>query len=66
MAVALNLEAMSIEEKVETMEALWRDLSAQVGYESPLWHREVLQAREGEHASDWNEARKRIRKRACE
>ena len=36
MTIALNLEAMSVEEKVEDMEALWRDLSAQADYESPF------------------------------
>ena len=64
MAVALNLEAMSIEEKVEAMEALWRDLSAHA-YESPLWHREVLEAREGAASAGWDEARQRIRERTC-
>jgi CelD/BcsL family acetyltransferase involved in cellulose biosynthesis len=66
MAIALNLEAMSVEEKVEAMEALWRDLSAQAGYESPLWHKEVLEARENAPSVDWREAKKRIRKRTCE
>ena len=66
MAVALNLETMSIEEKIEAMEALWRDLSAQADYESPLWHKEVLEARENAPDSDWSEAKERIRERACE
>ncbi len=66
MTITLNLKTMSIEEKVEVMEALWRDLSTQAGFESPLWHQEVLRARKGEHASDWNETKKRIRRRTCE
>lgn len=65
MTIALNLEAMSVEEKVEAMEALWRDLSDQADYESPLWHKEVLEAREGSKSSDWNEAKERIRQRTC-
>jgi len=68
MGVALKLDEMSIEEKVEVMEALWRDLSRSDAYVSPAWHGEVLEAREheGEAPADWSEARERIRKRACD
>jgi len=67
MRVMLNLERLIIEDKTEAMEALCRGLSLLDGLASPVWHGEVLEARdrEGGEPSDWNEARERIRKRAC-
>ena len=65
MRVLLPLDEMTTQEKVSTMEALWRDLSEQADYESPFWHKEVLEAREGSKSSDWNEAKQRIRQHRC-
>jgi len=64
MATALKLDEMTTEEKIAAMEALWRDLS-RGDYASPLWHREVLEAREGAASISWDEAKDRIRDRAC-
>jgi len=64
--ISLPLDKMSVQEKISTMETLWRDLSRNDSdYESPLWHKEVLEAREGSKCSDWNEAKERIRQRTC-
>lgn len=39
----LDLQAMSREEKIAMMEALWADLTReQESYESPAWHAQAL------------------------
>ena len=72
MPVALSLKKMSRDEKLRTMEALWADLSQDEDrLESPAWHGHAL--REAERAvktgkarfSDWEEAKKRIRRKAA-
>jgi hypothetical protein len=72
MPVAHFLKKMSRGEKLRTMEALWADLSRdEDGFESPTWHAYAL--REAEHAvktgkaqfSEWEEAKKRIRRKAA-
>ena len=71
MPVILPLQKMSRDEKLRAMEALWADLSKDDDrFESPAWHAQVL--REAERAmkngkakfSDWDEAKKRIRRKA--
>lgn len=66
----LPLDEMSIEEKLQTMEALWEDLSADpTKIESPAWHEEELRERERKIASgeakfiDWEAAKADIRRR---
>jgi len=64
MQVPLPLDKMTVQEKIMTMETLWRDLSRDAAsYQSPLWHREILECREAEGGefSDWNDAKKDIR-----
>ena len=72
MPVALPLKKMSRDEKLRAMEALWTDLSQdEERFESPAWHEEAL--REAERAlkagkakfSDWEQAKKRIRRKAA-
>ena len=72
MPVALRLKRMSRDEKLRAMEALWADLSQDEGqFESPAWHMQVLG--ESERAvkngkarfRDWDEAKKRIRRKAA-
>ncbi len=68
MQISLPLDKMSVQEKISTMEALWRDLSKETeDYKSPLWHREILECREAEGGefTDWNEAKKEVRDNAC-
>jgi hypothetical protein len=71
MPVTLPLKKMPRDEKLRAMEALWADLSQdEDAFESPAWHEQAL--REAEHAvktgkarfSDWEEAKKRIRRKA--
>ena len=63
---------MSRDEKLRAMEALWADLSQDEDrFESPAWHEQAL--REAERAAkngkakftDWEEAKKRIRRKAA-
>ncbi|HEV7667724.1 MAG TPA: addiction module protein [Thermoanaerobaculia bacterium] len=70
LAQALPLSEMSVEEKLQTMEALWEDLSRNAALlESPAWHDEVLRERdrqiEAGEASfmDWEQAKAHIRNR---
>ena len=72
MPVVLPLQKMSRDEKLRAMEALWADLSKDDDrFESPAWHAQLL--REAERAiknvkekfSDWDEAKKRIRRKAA-
>ena len=71
MAVTLPIERMSREDKLRAMEALWADLSRdEAEVESPAWHGAVLReteqlVREGKAKfSDWQGARRRIRRKA--
>ncbi|MEK6334353.1 MAG: addiction module protein [Acidobacteriota bacterium] len=67
MVTPLAIDKMTIEEKLQTMEALWNDLCQ---HEEALpvheWQKEILDERErqieeGEaHFVDWEEAKKRI------
>jgi hypothetical protein len=59
---------MTLAEKLETMESLWADICRDAdAFESPKWHKEVLQEREKLIASgeaqfiDWEKAKKEIR-----
>lgn len=68
--ITLDLNKMSRSEKLQTMEALWADLSRDdLGIESPLWHNDVLKETERKFASgleqpiDWTTAKENLRKR---
>jgi Putative addiction module component len=70
MAVNLPMDQMSIEEKLQVMEAIWADLSRDPeGVESPGWHKEALEETQkriesGEAVfSDWEKAKISIRDR---
>jgi hypothetical protein len=59
---------MSIEEKLQAMEALWADLTRnQEDFESPHWHKQMLDEREQRIESgkesfiDWELAKKQLR-----
>lgn len=73
MISALQLEEMSLPEKLQLMEALWQNLSRnEEAIESPDWHREVLEERERLIASgearflDWEQAKAEIRRECLE
>jgi len=68
MPISLPLQAMSVEEKLQVMEAIWDDLSRHADrMQPPPWHGKVLNALEaaierGEETFDeWEAAKQRIR-----
>ena len=70
MTTTIQIEQMSREEKLQTMEAIWEDLSkADAEVESPAWHETVLRETEArvaagqERIADWEIAKRELRKR---
>jgi hypothetical protein len=70
MPVNLPLHEMSVEEKLQVLEAVWADLSREPDHvESPGWHKDVLEETKkrvdsGEALfSDWQEAKTSMRDR---
>jgi hypothetical protein len=67
MSIALQLEQMSIEDKIRTMEYLWDDLCRRSEVSSPPWHNEILLERERDVLADnarfidWDVAKEKIR-----
>ena len=66
---ALPLDKMSVEEKLQAMEAIWENVSAKPeDIESPAWHDDELRVREAQVASgqakfvDWEKAKEEIRR----
>ena len=67
---ALPLTRLSFSQKLDLMETLWADLIKDENkLASPAWHGEVLKEREVAYAagklaaSDWDQAKKRIKKK---
>ena len=67
--VDLPISDLSLAQKLDLMEALWAELSRdEKNLESPAWHKDVLEDREQAFkagkisASDWEQAKRRIRK----
>ncbi|MBI3985868.1 MAG: addiction module protein [Lentisphaerae bacterium] len=70
MNTSIQIERMSREEKLQTMEALWADLSRDdAAVESPAWHQAVLKETEArvtagqEQIADWTTAKRILRTR---
>jgi len=68
--VDLTLSELSFTEKLNLMEALWADLSRdEKRLKSPSWHETILKDREEAYVagkvtvSDWEQAKKRIKKK---
>jgi hypothetical protein len=69
MTISLPLDRMTTVEKIQTMEALWEDLSKKNDeFISPSWHGEILSKREKNLSEgrdvihDWGEIKERIRR----
>ncbi len=72
MPYTLPPDEMTLEEKLQAMEAIWEDLSRRPDdVPSPAWHGEVLRERQrqldaGEtHFIPWEQARENLRRRAA-
>jgi putative addiction module component (TIGR02574 family) len=68
--IDLSLSQLSFAQKLDLMETLWADLTREEKkLKSPAWHETVLKDREEAFAagkmtvSDWEQAKKRIRKK---
>ena len=68
--VDLSLSQFSFAQKLELMETLWADLSRdEKRLKSPGWHETILKDREEAYiagkvtVSDWEQAKKRIKKK---
>jgi hypothetical protein len=68
--IDLPLSQLSFAQKLDLMEALWADLTRdETKFKSPAWHETVLKDREEAFAagrvtvSEWEHAKKRIRKK---
>ncbi|NWG01694.1 MAG: addiction module protein [Syntrophaceae bacterium] len=68
--IDLPLSKLSVAQKLDLMEALWADLTRdEKKLKSPAWHETVLKDREEAYVagkatvSDWEQAKKRIKKR---
>jgi putative addiction module component (TIGR02574 family) len=68
--VALPLARLSFSQKLDLMETLWTDLASdEEKLDSPAWHGDVLKERGAAYAagkltaSDWDQAKKRIKKK---
>jgi len=69
MNISLPLDQMTVEEKLQVMEAIWDDLSRHADeLQPPSWHADALARREAAVASgeetfeDWEIAKQRIEK----
>ena len=69
MSTQLQLDQMTIEEKLQAMEALWDDLCQNSAVPIPQWHKDILDHRqrlidEGKaEFIDWDTAKEQIRER---
>jgi len=68
--VELPISRLSLAQKLDLMETLWAELTRdETNLESPAWHKTILEDREKAlragkvTASDWEQAKKRIRKK---
>ncbi len=68
--VELPISRLSLAQKLDLMETLWADLTRhETKLESPAWHKTILEDREKAlragkvTVSDWEQAKKRIKKK---
>jgi hypothetical protein len=66
----ISISQLSLAQKLNLMESLWADLSRnKKGLKSPPWHETVLRDRRKAYAagkviaSDWEQSKKRIKKK---
>ena len=70
MPIELEIDKMTLEEKLRAMEALWADLSRkEQDIQSPPWHEQLLKERDGrvksgqEKFESWEDAKRELRDR---
>jgi len=66
--IDLDLSTFTLAQKLQLLETLWDDICREVNIDSPEWHDFVLKDRQKAYkegkiaASDWQQAKKRIKK----
>ena len=66
MSITLQLDQMSVGDKIRTMEYLWDDLCRRAEVPLPTWHNEILLEREQDvlvgnaKFTEWDTAKKEI------
>jgi hypothetical protein len=70
MPIELEIEKMTLEEKLRAMETLWADLSRNdQNIQSPPWHEQILKERDQrvesgqEQFQNWEDAKRELRDR---
>ena len=65
-----TIKMLSVEQKLQVMEAIWQDLSGEEDVvQSPSWHGEALRETKQRHKEgkedviEWRDAKKELRKR---
>ncbi|NIR51857.1 addiction module protein [candidate division KSB1 bacterium] len=67
MDITSQLNQMSTEEKLRTMELIWDDLCRTSDFSSPDWHKDILEEREKrikegkEDILDWEESKQQLK-----
>ncbi len=71
--IDLNLSDFTLAQKLQLLETLWDDIVRCGDIDSPEWHEDILKDRQAAYdsekisASDWQQAKKRIKKKiSCE
>ncbi|HLR04519.1 MAG TPA: addiction module protein [Pyrinomonadaceae bacterium] len=70
MSTVLDIDQMTLEEKLRAMEALWDDLCRKNAVPVPQWHKDILDERERQIEAgkaefiDWDIAKRRITERS--
>ncbi len=70
MSTVLDIDQMTLEEKLRAMEALWDDLCRKDAVPVPQWHKDILDERERQIEAgkaefiDWDIAKRRITERS--
>ncbi len=70
MSKVLDIDQMTLEEKLRAMEALWDDLCRKNAVPVPQWHKDILDERERQIEAgkaefiDWDIAKRRITERS--
>jgi 3-phenylpropionate/cinnamic acid dioxygenase small subunit len=73
MSISLPLDQMTVEEKLQIMDAIWENLTRdEASFESPAWHKAALEERRQQEVRGetsyipWEQAKEELRRRINE
>ena len=67
-----DIKKMSVSDRLETIEMIWKSISSSKNIQSPAWHHRILKSREDKVASgnanflDVDEVRERLQRKSDE